>query len=447
MNSKNPPKSCTSFTLNLLGALCFFIGAALIRKFFPELSVVWSTVIACAFLVVPIVAVELIYYKVHTNPSAKLGKKRPVNNVRVGVKMLGLIGTYGWIVFMYWIFPEYHADFYDRFYDVARYVVPILIGFGWYYFMEVDMRQEDPEDGYWHMGLVLLGDWKSVNTKILAEHFRAWIVKGFFLPLMFIFTINDVDFLMKYDYSRLFADHVSIEAHFITIYDFLYTYIYTIDVMFACVGYAMTFKILDTHIRSVEPTMLGWVVCIVCYPPFWTGLFYSTYFTYDDSFYWGHLTDGYPLIKIIWGCAIIFTIVVYSLATVSLGIRFSNLTYRGLVANGPYRFTKHPAYVSKNLSWWLVSIPFFPSSDIEFTIRASLMLLGINYIYYIRARTEENHLSNYPEYVEYAKWIEENGVFRWVGKLIPYLKYDEARAKSWNSRTWWKQINPNQKDY
>ena len=38
--------------------------------------------------------------------------------------------------------------------------------------------------------------------------------------------------------------------------------------------------------------------------------------------------------------------------------RFSNLTHRGIITNGPYRYSKHPAYLAKNLSWWLVSMPF-----------------------------------------------------------------------------------------
>ena len=35
--------------------------------------------------------------------------------------------------------------------------------------------------------------------------------------------------------------------------------------------------------------------------------------------------------------------------------RFSNLTHRGIITSGPYRFTKHPSYVSKNIAWSFVS--------------------------------------------------------------------------------------------
>jgi len=55
--------------------------------------------------------------------------------------------------------------------------------------------------------------------------------------------------------------------------------------------------------------------------------------------------------------------------------------------------------------------------------RQSLALAGVSLIYWLRARTEERHLSRDPVYVEYALWIEKNGIFRWVGQAIPLLRY------------------------
>ena len=43
--------------------------------------------------------------------------------------------------------------------------------------------------------------------------------------------------------------------------------------------------------------------------------------------------------------------------SLSVDVRFSNLTYRGVLTNGPYAFTRHPAYLSKNLFWWCASMP------------------------------------------------------------------------------------------
>ena len=114
---------------------------------------------------------------------------------------------------------------------------------------------------------------------------------------------------------------------------------------------------------------------------------------------------------------------VYLWSTITFGIRFSNLTHRGILTNGPYRFTKHPAYIAKNLTWWLIAIPFLPIHGWDMAFKQCLMLLGLNLIYYLRAWTEERHLSWDPTYVSYALWMNENGLFRHITKLVPVFKY------------------------
>lgn len=53
------------------------------------------------------------------------------------------------------------------------------------------------------------------------------------------------------------------------------------------------------------------------------------------------------------------------------------------------------------------------------SLQLMVMFFGICFIYYLRARTEENHLSQYPEYVAYANWINERGIFRGIAKGFP----------------------------
>ena len=45
------------------------------------------------------------------------------------------------------------------------------------------------------------------------------------------------------------------------------------------------------------------------------------------------------------------------------------------------------------------------------------MLLGINAIYLLRAKTEERHLRLDPDYVAYEQWIERQGALRWVNRV------------------------------
>jgi len=94
------------------------------------------------------------------------------------------------------------------------------------------------------------------------------------------------------------------------------------------------------------------------------------------------------------------------------GIRFSNLTYRGVLTNGPYRFTRHPAYLAKNLFWWASVLPFLVTTgSVADAVRNSFFLLIVNAIYYWRARTEEAHLlAEDPKYVEYHAWMAQHGL-------------------------------------
>lgn len=41
-----------------------------------------------------------------------------------------------------------------------------------------------------------------------------------------------------------------------------------IDVTIASLGYLTSCRLLDTQFTSVEPTVSGWVVALICYPPF-----------------------------------------------------------------------------------------------------------------------------------------------------------------------------------
>jgi len=156
--------------------------------------------------------------------------------------------------------------------------------------------------------------------------------------------------------------------------------------------------------------MLGWLVALICYEPFWS-LINAQYLNYDSGRPWGVVLWDMPIIYGLWGGAILLLTGIYVWATVYFGARFSNLTHRGIITNGPYRYTKHPAYLVKNLSWWLISMPFIiHDGQISESIRHCLMLLLVNGIYYIRAKTEERHLSKDPVYNAYAKWIETNGL-------------------------------------
>src|SRR5262249_31326336 len=109
----------------------------------------------------------------------------------------------------------------------------------------------------------------------------------------------------------------------------------------------------------------------------------------------------------------------YALSTVQFGIRFSNLTNRGIITNGPYRWLKHPAYVSKNLSYWLMSLPFLSTAGAGEGLRNSALLLGVNMIYYLRAKTEEDNWGNDPIYRDYEAFMRDHGLLGMMRRRLP----------------------------
>jgi protein-S-isoprenylcysteine O-methyltransferase Ste14 len=84
---------------------------------------------------------------------------------------------------------------------------------------------------------------------------------------------------------------------------------------------------------------------------------------------------------------------------------------RGIITSGPYRWLKHPAYLSKNLSWWLISVPFLAQASYAEAVRHSILLLLVNGIYLLRAITEERHLSWDEDYVAYKAFIRREGLW------------------------------------
>ncbi|MBM1174814.1 methyltransferase family protein [Microvirga arabica] len=256
-------------------------------------------------------------------------------------------------------------------------------------------------------GLVLLGRFTEVNVPLLRTFVAGWLVKGFFLPFMFDAAYHDVEWLLATDLrEQLLASQYGW-------YELSYRMLFGLDVIWGGAGYLLTLRLFQTHVRSVDQSLDSWVVCLVCYTPFWP-LISTSYLAYEDGLYWGYWLADYPMVKTAWGGTILILLGIYCWATVSFGARFSNLTHRGILTNGPYRWSKHPAYLAKNLSWWLISMPFLSETSLAEAARLSILLLAVNAIYYWRAKTEERHLAHDPVYAEYMAWIAHHGL---VAKL------------------------------
>lgn len=408
------PASATHALVAAVALLAFLLAVLGLRLYLPF----GDNMVASALMIIFVTAaaifgLDLFWQKVYLRLSTGLDfAVRHPNWPRSLLKLLGLLSSLGFVGLLYWLFPEYHGDFYDRYYQMLRLILPPWLLLALPYIYWVDSHMTQPRDGYWHMGKLLLLQWREVDGKVLGQHLLGWLIKGFFFPLMFTYMCSDLAKFLSFDLTKL--------SHFGTWFDFLYDFMYFIDVALVSMGYLMSLRITDTHLRSAEPTMLGWTVALVCYQPFWS-LFGRQYLAYDSDYKWGVWLWNSPLLYGLWGGAILLLTAIYVWATVIFGARFSNLTHRGIITNGPYRFTKHPAYVAKNLSWWMISIPFMAQGGGATALRLSFLLLLLSGIYFLRAKTEERHLSNDPDYVAYARWVDAYGVFRFLNPLESYV--------------------------
>jgi hypothetical protein len=182
-----------------------------------------------------------------------------------------------------------------------------------------------------------------------------------------------------------------------------YDLVFFIDCGTALIGYSLESRWLGNKTRSVEPTFLGWVAALSCYPPYNNVL--GTYLPLDNGpqHFPGEHNNTLLAFRII--TVVLFAI--YASATVAFGFKFSNLTNRGVISRGPYRFVRHPAYVCKCTAWWFEHIP-------TMTLTKAFFLTLLCGVYALRAWTEERHLSMDPEYCAYKRkvpWVILPGVY------------------------------------
>lgn len=440
------PRSATVMAINWTG-VAFMLAAACALRYLPAVPNLAATVIVLVAFAVPLMVLEAILLRGGRGPEVPgdavpgrvglighsvayareginwAGKSQPSLS-RFAVKMVGLWTTLGVIALIYALVPEYSAALFEPFWSVLEFAIPVFLLISPAYFWWADGRMEEPEDGYWHVGALVLGWSDRVILSKIRQHALGWLVKVFFLPLMFVYFHNNVINFRTADFSSLDL----IGWHY-----FIYNLLILVDLGCIVVGYSLTVRLFDNHIRSTEPTLSGWIPALICYQPFW-GLIGPQYFAYRGDMDWQSLLAPYPIVQGIFSAIILGLMAIYTWASVSFGLRFSNLTHRGVITNGPYRYSKHPAYLSKNLSWWFEALPFIApfvfgmrgagwSGHWADAVARTLRLLGVNLIYYLRARTEERHLSHDPLYVRYALWMERHGMMAWALRFARFARY------------------------
>ena len=380
------------------------------------LSGPYAALAAMLFTAVPMAVWSVLIDKVHLRPSTGIdwNLRRPLDAVlpMAMVKLCGLWATWAILAAFYGLARWYWDGSYLFAMQVLLFATIPLVALSVPYVIWLDRYLVEPRDGTWHFGACVLGGGvigrEQWDSAAIAKHWRAWAIKGFFGAFMISILPPGFAQVVESNPAQMIGNPVDFFALLVAL-------MFVIDVQIGTVGYLLTLRPLDAHIRSGNPLLAGWLAALVCYPPFVWGIIGSDRQVLNYEYAapgWAHWFTGNDALLWAWGGVLIVLTGIYAWATVIFGIRFSNLTYRGVLTNGPYRFTRHPAYLSKNLFWWASALPFLVTSgSVLDGLRNSVFLLIVNGIYYWRARTEEAHLlAEDPKYVEYHAWMAEHGL-------------------------------------
>ncbi len=403
------PQSAVSNGVGLAGlaglALCYVV----VRL--GALGGPWVPLAGLAACAVPMILWSLLIDHVHRNPSTGIdwsAAPRPWRDaLDTGlVKLAGLWATWGLIALVYWLGHWYAQGDYRYAMQVLGAALPILLLVSAPYVIWLDRRLIDPRDGAWTFGHWLLTAGRDFDPALktkLAEHARSWAIKGFFTAFMLSTLRGNWAAATAASPTAMWGDPVVLA-------DGLVAIMFLIDVSLGTVGYLLTVRPLDSHIRSGNPFAAAWMAALICYPPFILMNPGGPLDYQQHQLGWARALSDHPLLQPLWAFALIALTACYAWATVAFGLRFSNLTHRGILTHGPYRFTKHPAYVSKNLFWWLAALPMLTTSgQWSDAVRNCALLAVISGVYTWRARTEERHLSADPAYRAYAEWMARSG--------------------------------------
>ncbi|MDB5720514.1 MAG: protein-S-isoprenylcysteine methyltransferase [Alphaproteobacteria bacterium] len=418
LRQEERPRSAVSSGVGLAGMAGLIAWTCVSRAYgFSGPNAALCSVLACG---VPMILWSLLVDKVHRSPTTGIDWDSPPRSLRESldvsiVKLAGLWATWAAIGFLYWVARWYWDGNYLFSMKVFGYSAGPLLLLSIPYIAWLDRRLREPRDGAWHFGQVVIGRSALADRDRIHEHLRAWTVKAFFLAFMIAIvpgnwaeTINpSSDFIV---------------SNIVNLSGWLVAFLFMIDVTYATVGYVLTMKPLDSHIRSANPYAAGWMAALICYPPFILmndggPLDYHVATAGNNA--WAYWFDGYPLLMALWGFLLVLLTGLYAWATVAFGPRFSNLTHRGILTHGPYAWSKHPAYLAKNLFWWLCLLPFLVTNgNVADMVRNFVLMAAVSGVYYWRARTEERHLSADPAYRAYSEWMDRHGpIARLLRKL------------------------------
>ena len=347
------------------------------------------------------------------------------------ITWLGTLGGLAIVVLAWGTLTEYQSAYYGAFFQTLPLIIvfaPVVSAL----FILAAYRVRGPSiHGGYQLGLVLIGRMREVDWYLLRDDLLSWFIRGFFLPINFCELVLSIDAFRGQEFSLLNGSWVAGEYYLLLM-------IYALIVATVTPGYLFGSRLINTETKAISSSWFAWTVTLACYSPF-EAVFFLNLFDYNPSSPdpswmqpWVTHMGNIPFLLGIVGSAILLFSLVHLWAEAQFGIRSSNLSNRGIITTGAYRFCKHPVYFTKCAVWFLIWMPFLSGVNIVDDVRLTVLWLCVCGLYMLRCLAEEKLLADDPAYVAYALWMDEHGSLKGLGKMFPPLCF------SWRLAYWQK---------
>lgn len=355
---------------------------------------------------------------------------------------VGTMLAFGGIVFLWWALAEYHRPYYAPFFALLPWALTLFPFLSAVMLFLAEAVRGPSERGGYNLGkwAATIFSTRSVavasaqtNWLLIRDDILSWLVRGFFLPINFTGAVSAVSSLRGREMELLSLPFAQSEYYLLLM-------IYAAIVLAVTPGYLFSSRLLHTETKGIDHSWFGWAITLACYSPFSVAVF-DRLFDYRapiESAWqrpWVTTFETIPVLLMTVGATIVVLELLHLWSEAQFGIRSSNLSNRGIITNGLFRFTKHPVYVTKCFGWALLWLPFIAGGNLAENIRLSVLFFGVCIIYILRSYIEERLLAKDPVYVQYAQAIDERGLFAWVGRLIPAMSFKKRME-------WWARKNP-----
>jgi uncharacterized protein YjeT (DUF2065 family) len=187
LSARAAPRTAARFSVNVAALLIGLLVLWLLRDA-PYNGVIRGGFAALAVFVT-IGSFDLIFNHETNSASAGIGSSalRALSISRVATRLFGLASICAAIAVVYWIFPEYHGDFYGAFWLGLHTFGPWIALCAPFYFAWMDRHQRELNDAYLQLGRLLLFRERPQQWSGLRELIAGWVVKAYFLPLMTVY--------------------------------------------------------------------------------------------------------------------------------------------------------------------------------------------------------------------------------------------------------------------